>query len=43
MEDSLDVYRILDRKNVGDTVRLTIRRGRQEIETSAALVGVYDE
>ena len=43
VEDSLDVYRILDRKNVGDTVRLTIRRGRQEIETSAALVGVYDE
>lgn len=41
--DPLDVYRYLDRKSVGDTVRLTIQRGRQRIHVEAKLAGVYAE
>ncbi len=39
----LDLYRILDRKNVGDTVRLRFRRGREELEVTTALAGAYAE
>ncbi len=40
IEGPLDVYRVIDRHQVGDTVTLHVRRGAQEATVSATLAGV---
>ncbi|HEY8432643.1 MAG TPA: trypsin-like peptidase domain-containing protein, partial [Sandaracinaceae bacterium] len=42
IEDALDLYRAIDRHDVGDTVNLRVRRGRQELEITARLIGVAE-
>lgn len=43
VEEPIDLYRILDRREVGDTVRLRLRRGGEELVVETQLVGVYAE
>ncbi len=42
VEGPLDVYRAIDRRQVGDTIRLRVRRGREAVDISARLVGVAE-
>jgi S1-C subfamily serine protease len=43
VNEPVDLYRILDRREVGDTVRLRVRRAGQELEVQTQLAGMYAE
>lgn len=42
IEGPLDLYRVIDRHEVGQTIELRVRRGREEVDLSARLAGVAE-